>query len=100
MVAEVLAGIALVSSAVKGIKSTIDTAKDIKDIAGSIDALLTCAEEFFLAMTLCRFCGDHVFQPRRAFLPMICVQTCDLLLALLIHPVMFYRRLAVQLNTK
>ena len=45
MVAEVLAGIALVSSAVKGIKSTIDTAKDIKDIAGSIDDLLTGAEE-------------------------------------------------------
>ena len=44
MVAEVLAGIALVSSAVKGIKSTIDTAKDIKDIAGSIDDLLTGAE--------------------------------------------------------
>ena len=45
MVAEVLAGIALVSSAVKGIKSSIDTAKDIKDIAGSIDDLLTGAEE-------------------------------------------------------
>tara|TARA_B100000131_G_scaffold292218_1_gene306455 strand:+ start:132 stop:707 length:576 start_codon:yes stop_codon:yes gene_type:complete len=45
MVAEVLAGIALVSSAVKGIKSTIDTAKDIKDIAGSIDDLLTGAEQ-------------------------------------------------------
>ena len=44
MVAEVLAGIALVSSAVKGIKSTIDTAKDIKDIAGSIDQLLDGAE--------------------------------------------------------
>ncbi len=45
MVAEVLAGIALVSSAVKGIKSSIDTAKDIKDIAGSIDDLLTGAED-------------------------------------------------------
>ena len=45
MVAEVLAGIALVSSAVKGIKSSIDTAKDIKDIAGSIDDLLTGAEQ-------------------------------------------------------
>ena len=45
MVAEVLAGIALVSSAVKGIKSTIDTAKDIKDIAGSIDQLLDGAEQ-------------------------------------------------------
>ena len=45
MVAEVLAGIALVSSAVKGIKSSIDTAKDIKDIAGSIDDLMTGAEQ-------------------------------------------------------
>ena len=45
MVAEVLAGIALVSSAVKGIKKSIDTAKDIKDIAGSIDDLLTGAEQ-------------------------------------------------------
>ena len=45
MVAEVLAGIALVSSAVKGIESSIDTAKDIKDIAGSIDDLLTGAEQ-------------------------------------------------------
>ena len=45
MVAEVLAGIALVSSAGKGIKSSIDTAKDIKDIAGSIDDLLTGAEQ-------------------------------------------------------
>ncbi len=45
MVVEVLAGIALVSSAVKGIKSTIDTAKDIKDIAGSIEDLMTGAEQ-------------------------------------------------------
>ena len=45
MVAEVLAGIALVSSAVKGIKASIDTAKDIKDIAGSIDDLMTGAEQ-------------------------------------------------------
>ena len=45
MVAEVLAGIALVSSAVKGIKSAIDTAKDIKDIAGSIDELMTGVEQ-------------------------------------------------------
>ena len=45
MVVEVLAGIALVSSAVKGIKSSIETAKDIKDIAGSIDDLLTGAEQ-------------------------------------------------------
>ena len=45
MVAEVLAGIALVSSAVKGIKSTIDTAKDIRDIAGSLEDLLDGAEQ-------------------------------------------------------
>ena len=45
MVVEVLAGIALVSSAVKGIKSSIDTAKDIKDIAGSIEDLMTGAEQ-------------------------------------------------------
>ena len=45
MVVEVLAGIALVSSAVKGIKSSIETAKDIKDIAGSIDDLLTGVEQ-------------------------------------------------------
>ena len=45
MVAEVLAGIALVSSAVKGIKSSIDTAKDIRDIAGSLEDLLDGAEQ-------------------------------------------------------
>ena len=45
MVAEVLAGIALVSSAVKGIKSTIDTAKDIRDIAGSLEDLFDGAEQ-------------------------------------------------------
>ena len=45
MVVEVLAGIALVSSAVKGIKNSIDTAKDIKDIAGSIEDLMTGAEQ-------------------------------------------------------
>ena len=33
-----LAGIALVKSAVDGIKSVIGTAKDIGDIAGQIDA--------------------------------------------------------------
>jgi len=39
VVAETLAGIALVNSAVKGIKSAIGTAKDISDIAGDIDNL-------------------------------------------------------------
>ena len=39
MVAEVLAGIALVNSAVKGIKSAIGTARDISDIAEDIDKL-------------------------------------------------------------
>ena len=39
MIAETLAGIALVKSAVDGIKSAIGTANDIGDIAGQIDAL-------------------------------------------------------------
>ncbi len=40
MIAETLAGIALVKSAVDGIKSTINTAKDIGDIAKHVDSLL------------------------------------------------------------
>ena len=40
MIAETLAGIALVKSAVDGIKSTINTAKDIGDIAKHVDNLL------------------------------------------------------------
>jgi len=39
VVAETLAGIALVNSAVKGIKSAINTAKDISEIADDIDDL-------------------------------------------------------------
>jgi len=39
MIAETLAGIALVKSAVDGIKSAIGTANDIGDIAGHIDKL-------------------------------------------------------------
>jgi hypothetical protein len=39
MVAEILAGIALVNSAVKGIKGAIGTAKDISEIANDIDNL-------------------------------------------------------------
>jgi hypothetical protein len=39
VVAETLAGIALVNSAVKGIKSAIGTAKDISEIANDIDNL-------------------------------------------------------------
>jgi len=39
MIAETLAGIALVKSAVAGIKSVIGTANDIGDIAGHIDNL-------------------------------------------------------------
>ena len=39
MIAETLAGIALVKSAVDGIKSAIGTANDIGDIAGYIDNL-------------------------------------------------------------
>ena len=39
MIAETLAGIALVKSAVDGIKGAITTANDISDIAGHIDNL-------------------------------------------------------------
>ena len=39
MIAETLAGIALVKSAVDGIKGAIGTAKDISEIAGHIDNL-------------------------------------------------------------
>ena len=41
MIAETLAGIALVKSAVDGIKSAINTAKDVSEVAGHIDNLLT-----------------------------------------------------------
>lgn len=41
MFAETLAGIALVKSAVDGIKGAILTAKDISEIAGDIDKLFT-----------------------------------------------------------
>ena len=41
MIAETLAGIALVKSAVDGIKSAIGTAKDVSEVAGHIDNLLT-----------------------------------------------------------
>ena len=44
-VAEILAGIALVKSSVDFIKSNIDTAKDIGEIAGAIDGLFTGADE-------------------------------------------------------
>jgi len=45
MVAEILTGIALVSSAVKGIKSAIGTAKDVSEIANDIDNLFKGKEE-------------------------------------------------------
>ena len=41
MIAETLAGIALVKSAVDGIKGAISTAKDISEIADDIDKLFT-----------------------------------------------------------
>ena len=41
MVAEILAGIALAKSAVSGIKSAIETAKDVNDVAHHLDDLLT-----------------------------------------------------------
>jgi hypothetical protein len=45
VVAETLAGIALVNSAVKGIKSAIGTAKDISSIADDIDKLFEGAQQ-------------------------------------------------------
>ena len=45
VVAEVLAGIALVKSSVDFIKSNIDAAKDIGEIAGAIDGLFQGAEQ-------------------------------------------------------
>jgi len=44
-VAEILAGIALVKASVEFIKSNIDTAKDIGEIAGAIDGLFKGTEE-------------------------------------------------------
>ena len=44
-VAEILAGIALVKASVEFIKSNIDTAKDIGDIAGAIDGMFKGTEE-------------------------------------------------------
>jgi len=44
-VAEILAGIALVKSSVDFIKSNIDTAKDIGEIAGAIDGLFKGTED-------------------------------------------------------
>ena len=41
MIAETLAGIALVKSTVKGITSAINTAKDVGEVAGHSDNLLT-----------------------------------------------------------
>ncbi len=46
MIAETLAGIALVKSAVDGIKSAIGTANDIGDIAGYIDNLLRAKNRY------------------------------------------------------
>ena len=45
VVAEALAGIALVKSAVEGIKSTIATANDVGDIAKHVDKLLQGRDE-------------------------------------------------------
>ena len=44
-VAEILAGIALVKSSVDFIKSNIDAAKDIGEIAGAIDGLFQGTDE-------------------------------------------------------
>ena len=45
MVAEILAGIALAKSAVSGIKSMIDTANDVGDIAHHIDNLFKSRDQ-------------------------------------------------------
>ena len=45
MFAGTLAGIALVESAVDGIKSAIGTARDISEIADDIDKLFTCDQQ-------------------------------------------------------
>ena len=45
VVAETLAGIALVNSAVKGIKSVIGTCQDVSQIATQIDAVITGTKE-------------------------------------------------------
>ena len=45
MVAEILAGIALAKSAVSGIKSMIDTANDVNDIAHHIDNLFKSRDQ-------------------------------------------------------
>ena len=45
VVAETLAGIALVNSAVKGIRSAIGTAQDVSAIAGDIDKLFAGASQ-------------------------------------------------------
>ena len=45
MFAETLAGIALVKSAVDGIKSAIGTARDTTEIADDIDKLFTCEQQ-------------------------------------------------------
>ena len=45
VVAEILTGIALVQKSVDFIKSNIDTASDIKSLAGSIDDLLRGEQE-------------------------------------------------------
>ena len=45
VVAETLAGLALVNSAVKGIKSVINTCQDVGQIATQIDAVITGTKE-------------------------------------------------------
>ena len=45
VVAETLAGLALINSTVKGIKGVITTAKDMSEIAGQIDSLFKGKEE-------------------------------------------------------
>ena len=45
MVAEILAGLALAKSAVSGIKSMIDTANDVSDIAHHIDDLFKSRDQ-------------------------------------------------------
>ena len=60
MFAEAMAGVALVKASVEFIKSNIDTAKDIGEIAGAVDNLFKGQEDiekkiFFLFLLLFSF---------------------------------------------
>ena len=74
MVAEILAGIALAKTAVSGIKSAIDTAKDVNDTqyfvvgykgSSPYDAgLFYCP---YVPLQMVRAVGENTFQPKIGF---------------------------------